>query len=218
MRDVTTLLREQVTADHKHEAEVVEPSDLSIGSGANDKRRRLEATCAEGHVLPVQEHPLGGLREGERRQRQVKSAEPQRRQRAGVPTAAAMQRADWETPAQNDQPRCTCSRPGRVGADAEHGGVGERELSGVADEDVEADRQQDVDDDEIGRRTADRPLANAGARSRRSRAAPAGHCVGRRAPATLSAPCGEPSRPLGRSTSTSMMTTNGDTSITLEWM
>ena len=39
---------------------------------------------------------------------------------------------------------------GGVGADAEHGGVGERQLPGVADQDVETDRQQHIDDDEIG--------------------------------------------------------------------
>ena len=41
-------------------------------------------------------------------------------------------------------------QPGRVGTDTEHGGVGEGQLAGVADEDIEADREQHVDDDQVG--------------------------------------------------------------------
>ena len=103
----------------------------------------------------------------------------------------------------------------RIGADAEHRGVGERELSGIADKNVEPDRQQDVDGDEI----ADEELIAVGER-RNDRAdreqdeqdiAPAEGHYTLRALRKLR-------RPLGRSTSTIMITRNGDSSITLEWM
>ena len=103
----------------------------------------------------------------------------------------------------------------RIGTDAEHRGVGERELSRIADENVEPDRQQDIDGDEI----ADEELITVGKRrnDRADREQGEQNIASAEGHYTLLA-LRKLRRPLGRSTSTTMITRNGDSSITLEWI
>ena len=143
------VLREQEQQNHQDEAQVVEPERLVDRQRSERQRGRLEASGAEGDALPMQEHPLRGLREGEGGQGQVEAAEAQCGQRYGEPDGCrdqgARRKRQPERPAE-----LHLQQTGRVGADAEHGGVGEGELAGVAEEDIEADRQQHIDDDEVG--------------------------------------------------------------------
>ena len=101
--------------------------------------RRLEASCAEGHALPVQKHPLGRLRERECRECKIESAHSQRRKRKqGADrrrNEAAAGKGDPEWPAEMHLQQAR-----RIGTDAEHRGVGERELPRIADKNVQPDR------------------------------------------------------------------------------
>ena len=124
-------------------------------SGLRDRQRRerqaaaLEAAGAEGHALPVQEDPLRELREGEGGEREIEPAEPKRRQRHGRADRRGEQRrrreGEPERPAEMH-----LQQAGAIGADAEHRRVGEGELSGIADQEVQPDRQDDVDQRQVG--------------------------------------------------------------------
>ncbi len=105
---------------------------------------------------------------------------------------------------------------GAIGADAEHCGIGEGELARVAHQDVEPDRQQDVDEDRVG----DEQVV--GVEERRGHGgeqepSPQARCVCRRAPCQTRRRRVKPSNPVGRTTSTNMMTMKAETSMKLEW-
>ena len=109
-RDATRFFANRNSADRQDEAEVVEAERLVDRQRRERQGRRLEASGAEGDALPMQEHPLGGLREGQRGQRQVEAAEAQRRQRYGETDRRRDQGAGGKRqPERPAQP--TCSRP-----------------------------------------------------------------------------------------------------------
>src|SRR5437016_13623325 len=94
-------------------------------------------------------------------------------------------------------------QPRRIGADPEHRGVREGELARIADEQVQANGEKDVDRDEI----ADKELIAVGEcrRERADRQQGKEDIAAAEAHQTLR-PARAPSSPVGRSTSTTMIT------------
>ena len=122
-------------------------SDRAV-SGAEVDGRHAEATSSVRHRLPIQEHPLCELRKAERCHREIDAAEPQR----WKCHAGAEQHGD-QTAARKRQPereaKTNLQQTGGVGADPEHGGVGERQMPGVADQQIQPERENDVDQNQI---------------------------------------------------------------------
>ena len=156
------------------------------------------------------------LGEGERRDSEIEPAQAQRRQgnrqTDGGGDDGAGGKGEPERPTQP-----YLQQTGAVGADPEHRGIGEGQLARIAQQDIETNGQQHVDQD----RVADEHVVVADQCRRRGRdeqqrqedIAPAeqGHRYTRRKAL-------KPSRPEGRSTSTSMMTMKAETSMKLELM
>jgi hypothetical protein len=158
---------------------------------------------------------LRELGEGQGRESKIKSAEPQRRQRDGEAYGGGNQGAQRES--QPERPaEMDLEQAGAIGADAEHRGIGKGKLPRISHQDVEPDRQQDVDQDRVGDEQVvgvEESRSDRGEQQHRYEhvaSTEERHDQTRRSPV-------KPSNPVGRTTSTNMMTMNAETSIKLEW-
>ena len=99
-------------------------------------------------LLPVDQHPLDQLGERQRDEREIDALHPQRRQRAErADDRRDDARGGQRNPERPVQPVDEQRRG--VGADAHQRSVRERELSGVAQQQVQADRDDHVDQHEV---------------------------------------------------------------------
>ncbi|KAI1691581.1 hypothetical protein DdX_21780 [Ditylenchus destructor] len=107
---------------------------------AQRRRLHLHAVGAVGHRLPVQEHPLHRLAEGEGGEREVDVAHAQRQQPDDPAQRGRQQRAREDGHEERRLP-LVVDEPGGVDADAEEGRMRERELPRLADDQVHAERE-----------------------------------------------------------------------------
>ena len=110
--------------------------------------RGAKTAGPEGHRLPVPQHPLGRLCKGERGEREEDPAEPQCWEREQCADDHSQHRTDGrgrpERPAQVHLQECRS-----ICADAVDGRIGEGELPGEADENVQPRCQNNVEQHQV---------------------------------------------------------------------
>jgi len=208
---------DQVREQHRREHEVVVGPLAAEGPGAEGRRGHAgEPERAVGQLHPVDAHQRDDAREADGDEDEVGAAELE----GEAPDQPAGQRGQCDRAGERQPERpLEPERQERrgVGADAEEGGVAERELPGVAEEEVQRERQHAEDprhDDDVEKVGALEP--------ERQREGEEDRCSGRREPGVRRRwPAGGArgsaahpilsdlaKRPAGRSSSTTMMITN----------
>ena len=96
----------------------IERADLS-GYEIVNRSRHAEAAGSERYLLPIEEHPLSGLREGQGRKSEIETKEPQCRQRNRSADDTCQRRAGWNG-GEKGPTEMDLQQPGSVSPDAEY--------------------------------------------------------------------------------------------------
>ena len=132
------------------QGQIVEAAVVRQREEAERRRRNAaDAVHAVRHLAPVEEDVPHDLAEAERGERQVVALEPQGRDPDQETEQSGHDAGGDEARPEQEPAAAGGGQGGGVGADAEEGGMAERDLSGVSQDDVEADREQREDERQV---------------------------------------------------------------------